>query len=185
MGFGVRQISRDTLRDCSCWTWIQRGVSEPNHYLINPEVSHTLLHCFFFFFPSGKTRIWTFTSEIILLWRPKVSEKCLSSGSIGLPFILTFLGSHDCSIQVRRLSWTFPLLVIHNNLEQRFRTWRTQPVSPKNTLSTQVPSCQKHSHLSSYRQGPPHRAPLTQEHVSSQHYPWFSSLQLLIEYIYL
>ena len=134
---------------------------------------------------------WSFTHSASLLFffflqvgRPKVSEKCLSSGSIGLPFILTFLGSHDCSIQVRRLSWTFPLLVvIHNNLEQRFRTWRTQPVSPKNTLSTQVPSCQKHSQLSSYRQGPPHRVPLTQEHVCSQHHPWFSSLQLLIEYI--
>lgn len=135
----------------------------------------------FFFFPSGKTRIWTFTSEIIL-WRPEVSEKCLSSGSISLPFILAFLGSHDSSIQLRRLSWTFPLLVvIHNNLEQRFRTGRTQPVSPKNPLSTQVPSYQKLGQLYSYHQGPPHWVPLIQKHVSSQHHPWFSSLQLLIE----
>lgn len=146
MGFGVRWISRDTLRDCSCWTWIQRGVSEPNHYLIKPEL------CIIFFSPSGKTWIGTSTREIILLWRPKVSEKGFSSGSISLPFILAFLGPHDSSIQLRRLSCTFPLLVvIHNNLEQRFRLRRTQPVSPQNALSTQVPSCQKDVQLCSSR----------------------------------
>lgn len=75
-----------------------------------------------------------------------------------MTFILAFLGSHDYSIQLRRLSCTFPLLVvIHNNLEQRFRLRSTQPVSPK-TLCP--PRCQAAKRTaSSTHQGPPHRVP--------------------------
>lgn len=38
-----------------------------------------------------------------------------------------------------------PLLItIHNNLEERFRPGRREPVSPNNALSTYVPRCKEH-----------------------------------------